>query len=353
MRTALGIVLVASCAVAAQRDTSGLKPTPVTLKKDNTTLGDVAAELSKPTNGAAVQVKVEHPETARAKCSVSFDGTPFWAALESVADQTKTKLALRDGGRSVVLEPRATGREVSALAGPFRIVPRTVTGRLLLDQGLSFHEVELDVHWEPRLPVFRIDSHPKITKAVDDRGIALTAEGGGSRHYPTTSLTDMKVRLTGLTRESKQIALLAGEFRATAAETVFAISFKNLAGKFPITETNSGVNVTLKSFEKIGGTWDAQLELTYPEGHPSFESFEEQKWLRDNRLRLVDPNGQPYEPDNDDVIAAGRRVAATYRFKVLANAKPTTDKGWALVCETPGPLMEMKVPFVLKNIPLP
>lgn len=350
MRTALGLVLIASCGIAAQRDTPGMKPTTVTLKKENTTLAEVAAELSKPTHGVAV--KVERAETAKAKCSVAFDGTPFWEALENVADQTKTKLALRDGGRSVVLEPRTGGREVSAVAGPFRIVPRTVTGRLLLDQGLSFHEVELDVHWEPRVPVFRIDSHPKITKAVDDRGTALTAEVGGSRHYPTTSLTDMKLRLTGVTRESKQIALLAGEFRATAAEKMLAISFKTLAGKFPITETDSGVNVTLKSFEKVGGTWDAQLELTYPEGHPSFESFEEQKWLSDNRLRLVAPNGDGYEPDNDDVIASGRRVAATYRFKLVPNANPA-GKGWALVCETPGPLTEMKVPFVLKNIPLP
>ncbi len=350
MRTLIALVVVASFAAGAQRDTSILKPTAITFKKENATLGEVATELSK--SPAGLSVKVEPPEVAKAKFNAALDGVPLWDALESAADQTKTKLVLRDGGRSIHLEPRPAAREISAASGAFRIVPRSVTGRLLLDQGQTFHDVELDVHWEPRVPVFRIDSQPRITKAEDDRGTALKVEGGGSRHYPTTPLTDMKLRLTGLTRESKKIAVIEGEFRATAAEKMLSVPFKNLTAKLPITQTDAGVTVILRSFEKIGGTWDAVLELTYPEGHPSFESFEEQKWLRDNRLRLQDNTGSWYDPDNDDVTASGRRVSATYRFKLLANARPL-EKGWSLVCETPGPMVELKVPFVLKNIPLP
>jgi len=349
MRTTVAFLFLAGFAMA-QPPAPAIKPTPVTLKKVDATLGDVAADLSNSASGVAV--KPGNPELAKAKCTVAAEGTPFWNALESVADQTKSRLVLRDGGRTVVLEPRRQDRELSSVAGPFRIVPRSVTGRLLLDQGTAFHEIELDVHWEPRVRVYRIDTQPRITKAEDDRGTALIADTGGSHHYPAASHTDMKFRLTGLTRESKQIATLAGEFRATAAEKLLSIPFKNLVDNFPMTQTEAGVDVVLRSFQMIGGTWDAELALTYPEGHPEFESFEEQKWLRDNRLRLIGPGAKVHEPDNDDVVASGRRVAATYRFKLPANANPT-GKGWSLQCETPAPLMELKVPFVLKGIPLP
>lgn len=344
------VLLVFAGAAAAQPAGPTFKPTLATLKKDST-LADAATALSAAPAGATV--KVESPDTAKAKLASGVDQVPFWDAVEAAADQTKTRLTLRDGGRTVVLANRSGAREISAVSGAFRIVPRTVTGRLLLDSGTAFHEVDLDVHWEPRVRVYRIDSTPHITKATDDRGTALAASAAGSRHHPNGAVTDMKVRLTGLTRESKQIASLAGEFRATAAERLLSVPFRNLGAKYPIVQKEDGVVVVLRSFEKVGGLWEAQLELTYPEGHPTFESFEEQKWLRDNRLRLIDPKAAVFEPDNDDVTASGRQIAATYRFKLLANADPVQQKGWSLVCDTPGPLTEVKVPFVLKNIPLP
>ncbi|WP_439627254.1 hypothetical protein [Gemmata sp.] len=347
MRPLLALILYA--AVAARPAAPAIKPTIVSVAKD-AALADAAAELSKSPAGAAVGV--EPGDRAKARLAAGADQVPFWDALEAVADQSKSRLTVRDGGRTVVLAPRPGPREVSAVSGAFRIVPRTVTGRLLLDQGTAVHEIDLDVHWEPRARVYRIDSAPRITRAEDDRGTVLTAEAAGSRHYPTGSLTDLKVRITGLTRDSKQIATLAGEFRATAAERMLAVPFKNLAAKYPIVQNEGGVSVALRSFEKVGGLWEAQLELTYPEGHPAFESFEEQKWLRDTRLRLIDPKAAAFEPDNDDVTAAGRRVSATYRFKLPAAANPL-EQGWSLVCDTPGPLTEVTVPFVLKNVPLP
>ena len=42
-------------------------------------------------------------------------------------------------------------------------------------------------------------------------------------------------------------------------------------------------------------------------------------------------------------------MTATYRFK---GANPNA-KGWSLVYEAPGPLVEVMVPFKLENIPVP
>jgi len=350
MRLAIVALLAVAVAIAtaAPPETVRFKPTPVTFSNANATLNDVAVGLSK--SSAGVTVAVESPEAAKAKCPVDFTGTPFWEALETAADASKTRITLRDGGKRVILEPRPNRREISAVSGPFRIVPRSVTGRLLLDSDTIFHDIQLDVHWEPRLPVFRIDGNPRITKAIDDRGTALTVAAGNARHHPSTSATDMRVRLTGLTRESKRIGVLEGEFRATASAQMLAIPFENLGDKLPATKTEEGVKVTLQSFTKTDQTWEAELELLYPESHPFFESFEEQKWLRDNRARLVSPAGKPLDPDSEDVTAAGRKVIATYRFKTKDNP---AAKGWVLVCETPGPLAEATVPFTLKDIPIP
>lgn len=343
-------ILVLAAVAAAQPAGPALKPTPVTFTKDNAPLGEVAAELSKAPAGVGVTADAQ---VVKARLSPKFDGTPFWVALESAAAATKTRLAIRDGGRSVILEPLgAANPDISSVSGPFRVAARAVTARLLLDSGAAFHEVQLDVHWEPRMPVFRLDTQPRITKAVDDRGTALTPAPGVSLQYPAAALTDLRLRLTGLTRDSKRIATLAGEFRATAAEKMLAIPFRDLAAKFPQAHTVEGVKVAVTGFAKAGGTWDADVELTYPENHPNFESFEEQKWLRDTRVRLIDPTGAAWEPDGETVNASGRAVSGTYSYKLLANANPLA-KGWSLALETPGPLVELKVPFTLKDIPLP
>jgi hypothetical protein len=256
---------------------------------------------------------------------------------------------VQDGGRKVVLEPREQSRVVSAASGPFRVAVRTVTGRILLDSGSTFHDIQLDVHWEPRYPVFRIDSNPKITKATDDKGNSLLTDPAIARHHPTTALTEMRVRLTGLPREAKRIALLEGEFRATAAEKMLTFQFDNPATKTPVTKTQDRVTITLKplAFDDTTKTWDVNLELDYPAGGPVFESFEEHKWLRDNRLQLV-IGGKVFDPENEDVIASGRKVTATYSFKVNPMVKGAT-----LVYQAPGPLVEVTVPFRLQNIPVP
>jgi hypothetical protein len=341
-------LLLCATLAAAEPATPPAKPTAVTYQKQNAPLGEVAAELSK--SAAGVTVTAEGA-AVKAKCSVAFADTPFWEAVETAAAKTQTRVAVRDGGRTVALEPLGDRHPaISSASGPFRIAGRTVTGKLLLDSGLGFHEVVLDVHWEPRMPVYRIDNAPKVTRAADDAGTPLTSGTGSARHYPAGALTDMTLRLSGLTRASKKIAVLAGEFRATVAEKMLAVPFQNLAGKFPESHTVDGVKLTLKAFEKDGDTWNAELALEYPTGHPYFESFEEQKWLRDTRLRLVDPNAKPIDAASEDVNASGRTVTALYRFKVAGNP---AGKGWSLVCETPGPLTEVTVPFELKNIPIP
>jgi hypothetical protein len=322
--------------------------TSITYRKSDATLGDVAATLTK-ASGIPI---ITAPQQSQKRCPTDYVNIPFWEALERTAKQTGNKIVLHEKGTRIGLEPKGSTREVSTVSGPYRIVAKQVIGRELLDLGTTFHEVYLEVHWEPRIPVFRIDSQPRITKATDNRGVALASPTSTASTYPTEALTDMKVKLTGLTRESKQIEILAGEFRVTAAASMLVFKFDDLAGKTPVTKTQSQVTATLKGISKPDKWWEVELELQYPKDFPIFESFEEQKWLRDNRLQLVSPEGKPTEPESEEVAAQlhRQRVTATYRFP--GNLNPLA-KGWSLIYETPSPLVEMKIPFELRNIPLP
>lgn len=180
---ALVLFLLGLTAAAGDPPKPGVPPRLVTLEQTDSTLKDVLAALTKQTG-----LPVAYPEAAgRQPCDAVFNGKPFWYALELVADQTGQRIALSGDGGTVALVPRGKSREVSRVSGPFRVVARQVVGRALLDEGTTAHEVRLDVHWEPRFPVFRIDSAPTITEARDDRGTALAAPPGGSgRSRPGT-----------------------------------------------------------------------------------------------------------------------------------------------------------------------
>jgi hypothetical protein len=342
--------LVGSAAIGAVADPGPaiLPPARITLKQADATLGDVAAAISK-ASGIAISAD---SAVAKVRCPMAFDGTPLWEALEKSARDADAKLVVGDGGRKITFAPRGASKEVSAISGPFRVAVKSVTGRLLLDSGAAFHELHLIVHWEPRYPVFRIDSNPKITAAKFDKTNDLLSDAGVSRHHPSGAMTEMVVRLAGLPRRAAKIDVIAGQFRATAAPKMLTIKFDDLAAASPIDKKADGVSARMKpfTFDDTTKTWDVELELAYPPGGPEFESFEEHKWLRDNRIQLVSPQGKPFDPDSEEVLASGnRKVTATYRFKV-ANPKA---KGWSLVYVIPAPLVEVTVPFRLENIPVP
>ena len=352
-------LLIAACflalAVPGEDDDEekfALPPRLVKLDMPNSTLGKVAPQLIQKAG-----LPFAFPAAAAGEtCDGIFNGKPFWFALEMVAGQTGNRIAIGDNGRKIALEPRGKSIEISSVHGAFRTVAKQVVSRFPLDTGTASHEVQLDVHWEPRFPVFRLDSSPKIAKATDDKGTVLAAQAAGTRSQPTGASHSATVRLGGITREAKRIAVLEGHFTVTASEKLLAFTFDDLAqGKTAIAlPVQDKVVATLKGVEKDEKTWEFQIELIYPANIPKFESFE--TWTSENRLRLVSPTAaKSFVASDHEIVMDGSRVVATYRFKEdakLGLVNPAT-KGWKLIYEAPSPPLEFAVPFVLKDIPLP
>ena len=231
MRTlvATAIILAAAVALPAADPPPTLAPTPITYEK-GTVLGEAADALAKQ---SGIPVTVVPAAMQKAKCGVRFKDTPFWEALQTSADTSQARITLTDGGRKVELVPKGASQEVAATSGAFRVVAQQVTGRALLDQGVTFHDVSLLVHWEPRLRVYRIDTAPRISSVSDAVGSKISAEGRSAQVLPANATSEMRVRLTGLTRQSERITALAGAFTVTAAEKLLSFAFAAPGGKLP------------------------------------------------------------------------------------------------------------------------
>lgn len=344
------IILGALAALpAADPPARSLPPTLVTHEK-GTVLGEAADALAKQ-SGVPITVA---PAVLKARCDARFKGVPFWDGLQQSADAAGARIALANGGRKVELQPRGGSREVAATSGAFRVVAQSVTGRALLDQGVTVHDVALLVHWEPRVRVYRIDTTPSIRSVTDTTGAKITADGGATKALPANATAEMPVRLNGLTRKSEQVATLRGEFEATAADRLLSFAFAAPGGKLPAAQKEAEVSAELKRVEKDDDLWEVEIEVTYPKGQPVFESFQEEWWLRDNRLQLVSNAGKAVTISDYEVTSKSP-LRVTHRYKENAGtgfSNPTAP-GWKLVYETPSPLAEVKVPFELKGIPLP
>lgn len=348
--TALTVLLFAT-ALAAQPPARPLAPTSVSFTKPNAVLGEVCAELSKT---ASVLIEVP-PTLLKAKCGATFTAAPFWESLDSAARASDARVVLSNGGRKIALAPRGTARDVSATSGAFRVVAQTVTGRALLELGTTVHEVQMLAHWEPRLRVYRIDTAPRVSEATDANGVKLEAATGGGEVLPTDATSELRVRLSGLTRGSERIKSLAGTFKVIAAEQLVALDF-DASAKLPAKDEKGGLTAVLKRFEKKDDVWEVAIDVTYPEGQPTFQSFQGEWWLRDNRLVLRDPTGKAHVLSDFEVPSPDfRPLSVVYRFKEdkAAGLVNPTAKDWRAVYETPGPLREVTVPFELKDVPIP
>ena len=338
---------VGSAAIVAEPP----KPPPLTARlvtlNKSAPLAELLAEVSRQT-GLSVEAA-----DGSAKATAAFDRIPFWEAVEKLAGQTGHRVTV-DGNKVKLLKlPAGVKPPPAAVDGPFRAVVKRVTARKDFETGGAEYEVQLDVMWEPRFPVFLVDTDLRVTAATAG-GQKPTAEPPSGRVLPVGYTHPATVRLKGVPRSAGKIDSLSGTFRVTAADHRLSVEFKDLTGDKPVSQTVEGVAVTLKPVRRLEKRVEFGFELEYPPGHPEFESF--QLWAGGNRLRLTAPdNRTAYEPTDYSADETGRRVRAEYSFSG-PNGQPFTLpdlKGWRAVYDTPCPMVERTVTLTFKDIELP
>jgi len=342
------ILLGVALPTFAIRAADPIPPTIVKVNRPKGTLGEVLKDFTAQT-GIVVDASTLEPTTP---CDLDLNGTPLWNALELIAEKAKARIVIEQNGRGISLVKQTGPKAISSVDGAFRVVVKQVNKKLDFESWKVVTDVTLDIHWEPRIPVFRIESQPTISTVTTDAGDpkattsrAKTPPGG--KTYTTT------VRLEGIPKPANAITELSGQFLVTAAPRMLRFDFPDLMNpKALALPEQSGVKATLKPVQKFDGYWEFPVEVNYP-ALPEFESFE--SWVSENRWQLIDPNGRTHEPVDFDIPEQGLRLSTVYRFPAepAKNGVPAVRKGWSAVYYTPAPLVEFSVKFRLKDIPLP
>ncbi|MGL6094168.1 MAG: hypothetical protein ACRC7O_00015, partial [Fimbriiglobus sp.] len=159
------------------------------------------------------------------------------------------------------------------------------------------------------------------------------------------------VRLSGVPRTATKLTRVAGTITVTAADGMRLVDLGTLT-KLPAKREFDGITVVVTAVEKIEDRVEVRVDLTYPETTPEFESFE--SFVTENEARFVSTADAAvvWKPADAEVVTAGRRVSAVYRFAESAGRKWDAAK-WRFDTTTPGPLSEFPVRFDLRDVPLP
>ena len=336
MRCAIVAVLIGGGTWATAAEPAKVPPRTVTLGPADRTLGTAVAEVA---HQFGVPVSVSD-RVANRPVAVTADDVPAWQVLDRLAKATGTRVTVDGRGAGIALEPHTGPPVPSSVDGPFRIAVNRVESRLDFDTGTHVTDVTLDVHWEPRFPVIRLDAGPTITAITDDVGSELAVPTAAFKAAPVGYRHTATVRVRGVPRKATKLTRLAGSFTVTAAPGVLPFAFADLsspaAGTLPKGVDAGGVSAKLVRFEEIGDRWEVEVSATYPEGHPEFESFE--SWTAGNRAVLSGPAGAMIvESSDSEINERGRTATGIYRFR--ASDVPADAR---LVYETPAALLEYR-----------
>lgn len=356
MRTMiLGFIVMSGVIIAAEPTTvpMPIPPRQITTQGSETRI-PLAQEIAVIHKESGIPLTVA-PELATVPVlPQAFDRVPFWSALDHIASATKTRWLIADRGKQIRLV-KHTGPVIPvSVDGPFRVAVRQIESRRDFETGGQSTLVTLDIHWEPRFPVIRLDGEPSQITAEDDQQSTITASSSSAKVAPLGYQHTTTIRLSGIPRSATRLTQLTGSFTVTAAPGVLPFTFVDLlkpgTGSLPSTVDAGGVSARLVRFEKLGDQWEAEVSAAYPPSHPEFESFE--SWTANNRAQLVSADGtKRLSPMDFEINEVGRTATGIYRFRAVD--LPQSPAGWKLMYETPAALREYPVRFTLRDLPLP
>ena len=320
-----------------------LEPRRITYREKNMDARQAIADLVRQSGIEIDVTEMKNPGTI----VIPLKETTFWHGLQSIAEETKCRVAIAHRGKSIALVPLvASSREPESIDGPFRLVIKQIEARLDSTSGQSSYDITMEIAWESQIPVLRIDAVPTITEAEDDGNHHLSVKPISARNPTEGTHFIAKFRVDGLSRKSQKISRLQGSIGVTAAQSMLHFSFNQLAK--PQTKKVQNVSLSLQRCIRRGSFWLVDLAIQYPADSPVFESLETY-WASRNQITLIAADGTKIRTENEEINGSALR----YRFKESPLLKNETLPQWRLEYDAPGTLHEVPIHFQFKDIPLP
>ena len=253
----------------------------------------------------------------------------------------------------------AKARKAISPQKDFHVALRSVTITRDEESGRTSCTVLLGASWDKRLsPLLLQQGAMSVTFAKDASGKSLTKDTSPQGPTSVVGRSDagFKIQVSAPPRSSAQIDVLKGEVTLTTPSKMLSFTYGSLKLDRPVKATMEGVTVTLDKVTAGPDRLSVELIIENPKGTPSFETFQTSAWLENNTIFLRRKPKQYLVPDDNDgellEPLTPLRARIRYHFKVERKTLGELEE-WRLVYSTPGPIVEVPVPFELRNIPLP
>jgi hypothetical protein len=259
-------------------------------------------------------------------------------------------------GLSVCLTDDTARSQQSAkpanLGSVFRAQVREISLTRDLGTGAHFCKVQLEVTWKPQYkPLFLSAGTIKVRFGPDKTTVERQVEQKDSGSIPVAGKAnaEIDVQVPAPDRSAATIKQLEGSFAVIVPRKMLQFTFDQLKA-VPATKQEDGIEASLRGFVADEDHWTARIALQYPKGGPTFESY--QDWLVNNKAVLEKIGGKErWKPSGERTLKrTSRQAVIEYYFENSSGKKPAQ---WRLVYDTPGPIVEVTVPFRFNNLLLP
>jgi len=328
----------------------------VTLNENGTPVSKVLQKLREQTGIEVLRQGTDDPSI-----KLDLKKATFWQAFDAIAKAADMRGSVyqRDGKLALVQGPY---REVPTYySGPFRVVLKRIMTIQDLDTGGHACVARLEVAWQPPFQAFLLETKPDSIVLKDDKGLEQDVPklGKGTGFVDSTrSAMEIDIPLPALRRSVPRIGLLKGSLNMIGSGKQLTFEF---AGLKKDKKEQEGVTIEITKFESKKdedneSTYTVELGLKYPPSTFKFESFQISAWLVRNKALLV-RKGMKYPEnagyDSDDI--APNQVVVHYRWedKKERNFLLGKPDDWKFEYLTPGPVIEVPIPFEFKDVELP
>jgi len=322
----------------------------VTLK-GQMSLRDAFAALEQQTGNQAFGF-----ENRDVEVQVDWQDLTYWEAVDDLLDQANLTVEPLGGHPEALDLATRSGGQVSrdehaVYRGPFRLEPQFVrTLRDLQRPENCGLQLRAAVSWEPRIAPISFTLPLSSIKAVDDQGRTIPVSRPEARlSFPVEfsigeAVFDIPFELPP--REATSIASLQGTLSANIPGRKARFEFANLQDTSDAQQRQAGVTVTLDYAGKNEDLFELRVRVQIEDAGDALASH--RGWIYKNDAYLI-KNEQRTETIGSEMKAqTSDRFIVAYFFAVDDDLSD-----YRFVYETPALVLQLSIPFEMKDIDLP
>ncbi|HEV3027830.1 MAG TPA: hypothetical protein VG457_09675, partial [Planctomycetota bacterium] len=236
---------------------------PVTLQAKEKKAHEILSELF-----ALEKLRLEgRLALAEKAVSVSFQGVPFFQAVDEVCLEAGCRLRRRTDGAFELMPDDGQFRRPDAYAGPLAFTVGSVTFRSTADfrkDPQQRLELGLSVRVDPRAWIRPAEARWEFVSATDDTGAALEIRNSGgfgfSGQQPYS--LSLKAWLSPPGKAVRKIASVRGTVRFPLCRDLHELVFSDVANAPDQTREVGGMQITLKPLQVEDRTCSVHLEVS-------------------------------------------------------------------------------------------